>query len=155
MNFDIKYIKKFIKNTSESTSIYIGSDSIIPKRIKNKMGFWQVRYVTAVIVHYDSCKGGKIFHEVKHNVTRYRPKMKERLLTEVRYSVECALLLVKSTGNRNFEVHLDINPNPKTGSAIAVKEAISWVISQGLNVKVKPNAFAASAVADNIVKKAS
>jgi len=155
MKFDIEHIKGFIKKTSIYTGIYIGSDSVIPKRVKNKKGFWQIRYVTAVIVHYDSCRGGKIFHEVRHDITNYRPKMKERLLTEVRYSVDCALMLVDSIGDRNFEVHLDINPNPTTGSAVAIKEAISWVISQGLTVKVKPHAFAASAVADNIVKKAS
>jgi predicted RNase H-related nuclease YkuK (DUF458 family) len=52
-----------------------------------------------------------------------------------------------------MEVHLDINPNPKHKSSIAVKEALGWVKgSLGIDAKIKPDSFAATHAADHVVR---
>jgi len=121
--------------------------------VKSKQGIWHVNYVTVIIVHYNSCSGAGCFYESLHEYPNYRPSIRERLLNEVRLSVETALAIESFVGERIFEVHLDINPDPKHGSAVAIKEAIGWVIGQGFKCKVKPEAFAASRAADNFVRK--
>lgn len=49
--------------------------------------------------------------------------------------------------------HLDINPNPEHNSSVILKEAIGYVLAQGLKPVVKPYSIAASTVADYITGK--
>jgi predicted RNase H-related nuclease YkuK (DUF458 family) len=52
-----------------------------------------------------------------------------------------------------MEVHLDINPDPKHKSNVAVKEALGWVKgSLNLDAKIKPASFAATHAADHAVR---
>ena len=51
--------KQAILDSSQSSSIYIGCDSI--RFRKNKQ--WYAKYSTVVIVHMDSKKGCRLFHE--------------------------------------------------------------------------------------------
>jgi len=57
-------------------------------------------------------------------------------------------MIADVVGERPFEVHLDINPNPDHRSSMIVKEAVGYVLAQGLKPVLKPDAVAASAVAD-------
>jgi predicted RNase H-related nuclease YkuK (DUF458 family) len=74
-------------------------------------------------------------------------------MEEVSRAVYTALELIDVVGNRPFEVHLDINPNPQHNSSVILKEAIGFVLAQGLKPVVKPKAIAASSVADYITGK--
>jgi predicted RNase H-related nuclease YkuK (DUF458 family) len=137
-----------IKASSKESSIYIGGDSI---RFK-KNGKWYARYATVVIVHIDSKHGGKIFHFA--DVVPDYGNMKQRLLTEVMNTVNVALELLDDIGDRHLEIHLDLNKSPKHKSYVAVQEALGYVRAtiEGVNVKIKPEAFAASHCADFCVR---
>jgi predicted RNase H-related nuclease YkuK (DUF458 family) len=52
----------------------------------------------------------------------------------------------------DLQVHVDANPNTKFKSSAYVKEMVSMVVSQGFEVKLKPEAWAAMHVADHVVK---
>ena len=66
-------------------------------------------------------------------------------------SVYAALNILEVIENRTLEIHLDINPSEKHKSSMVVKEAISYVMAQGLKPVLKPNSIAAFSVADYIV----
>jgi len=151
MNFEVNKAKKLIMQSSLNSSIYIGSDSS-KVRLNKKSNKWEVRYVTAFILHLDSCKGGKVLYNSHRESYRRKISMKARLLTEVQYSVEMALSIIDCIGSRNFEVHLDINDDPNAGSSVAVKEAVGWIVGMGFNYQIKPNSFVASFVADKLVR---
>jgi len=68
-------------------------------------------------------------------------------MEEVSRAVYTALELIDVVGNRPFEVHLDINPNPQHNSSVILKEAIGFVLAQGLK------SVAASSVVDYITSK--
>lgn len=139
--------KQAILESSESSSIYIGCDSL---RIK-KNNQWFARYSTVVVLHRDSCHGCSIFHD-----TITLPDfgtLKERLLNEVNFSVQTALELVEYIGDRHLEIHLDINPDPKHKSSIAFKEAMGWVQGMGFIPKGKPDGFAAMHGADHVGRR--
>ena len=99
----------------------------------------------------DSKHGCKLFHE-SIDMPDYG-NLKQRLLMEVQMAVSVATEIIEIVGNRHIEIHLDINPNPKHKSSIAVKEALGWVKgSLGLDAKIKPSSFAATHAADHAVR---
>ncbi len=143
----IEQAKQAILDSSPESSVYIGCDSIRFK--KNKM--WYAKYSTVIIVHMDSKRGCKLFHE-SVDMPDFG-NLKQRLLNEVQMAVMAATEILDVLGDRHMELHLDINPNPKHKSSIAIKEALGWVKgSLGLDAKVKPASFAATHAADHAVR---
>ena len=143
----IEQAKQAILDSSPESSVYIGCDSIRFK--KNKM--WYAKYSTVIIVHMDSKRGCKLFHE-SVDMPDFG-NLKQRLLNEVQMAVNTATEILDVLGDRHMELHLDINPNPKHKSSIAIKEALGWVKgSLGLDAKVKPASFAATHAADHAVR---
>ena len=144
---DFSVARDAIKKSSESSSVYIGSDSI---RFK-KDGEWYARYSTVVILHMDSNKGGKVYYHTK--TMRDYGNIRNRLMTEVNEAVEAAQAIIDVIGDRRLEIHLDLNADPKHKSNVAVKEALGWVQGvTGLKAKIKPEAFAATHAADHVVR---
>jgi len=143
----IEEAKKAIESSSSSSSIYIGADSI---RYNNR-GRWYAKYSTVVILHKDSKHGCKLFHRTV-DLPDYG-NLKQRLMTEVGYAIEAASELIEVIGERHLEIHIDINPNPKYKSSVAVKEALGYVKgSLGIDAKIKPSSWAASHAADHLVR---
>ncbi|SHK19200.1 ribonuclease H-like YkuK family protein [Thermocrinis minervae] len=137
---DVEEVKRFIRETSKQTAVYVGCDS---RQLKDKTLF-----VTVIVVHIDSCRGAKVFWKTE-KVNKIK-SLRQRLMEEVSRAVLVALEIAEVVEDRPFEVHLDINPNPEHGSSIIIKEAIGYVLAQGLKPVVKPRSIAASTVADYI-----
>lgn len=145
--FDIEEVKAFIEGTSEATKIYIGADSERHKR----SGVWFSDTAVVVVIHYDGKHGAKVFGEVTTmrdwDQNKARPRM--RLMAEVYKAAEMYLALAESIGNRDCEVHIDINPNEKHGSSCVIQEAVGYIRGMtGVTPRVKPEAWAASIAAD-------
>ncbi len=149
-------IQECIKEISESSlesSVYIGADSKTFKNGKDRF----CAYCVTVILHKDSKHGGKIFKDVKIERdygSAKTPRM--RLMNEVYKVIAIASQIVDAVGDRHFEIHLDVNPDPQYKSNCAVKEACGMVLGtfgDDAEVKVKPEAWAASAAADRFAVK--
>jgi predicted RNase H-related nuclease YkuK (DUF458 family) len=143
----IEKAREAITASSQESSIYIGSDSL---RRKHK-GQWYAKYSTCIIIHHDSSRGAAVYHETVE-LPDYG-NMKQRLLQEVGMAIEAFNGIADVIGKRHCAIHLDLNPNPKHKSQIAVKEALGWVRgATGLEAVVKPGSFAASHCSDQVVK---
>lgn len=146
---DIEAVKKFIDEQSPSTKVYIGADS---ERI-NIGDVWFADYTLAVVVHIDGCHGCKIFGEVhrERDYDQRKDKPAMRLMNEVYKISELFQKLSEVLGDREVEVHLDINPNDKFGSSCVVQQAIGYIKGTcNVTPRVKPRAFAASYAADRL-----
>lgn len=142
---DIPDVIKAIQESSLTTKVYVGADS---KRVKGK-----VVYVTVIVLHFDGNKGGKIYKEI--SIEPWYGNIKGRLMNEVYKAIGVAYQLVEHLEGRPFEIHLDLNPDPKHKSNVAVKEAVGYVLGTfGFKPKLKPEAWAGSAVADRDTLKA-
>lgn len=64
-----------------------------------------------------------------------------------------ALELVDCIGERNLQVHLDLNSDVKFKSSTIVSEAMSYITALGFDCKNKPESWAATYAADHILKK--
>ena len=145
--------KNIIACSSPESSVYVGCDSIRFKKIEadGRTQFY-ARYTTVVILHMDSKHGCQLFQK-----TMTLPdfgNIKQRLLTEAGLAVEAAYELLDYIGDRYLEVHLDLNKSPKHKSYVAVQEALGYVRGNlpGVEVRIKPDAFAASHGADHAVR---
>ena len=146
---DLDEVREFISATTPETKIYIGADSERYKRF----GRWYADYTIAVIVHYDGCRGCRVFGEsvveLDHDQKKERPSL--RLMTEVMKCAEMYLALEESIGDRYCELHLDINSDPMHASNIVVEQAVGYIIgTTGKTPKIKPDAFSATFAADRL-----
>jgi predicted RNase H-related nuclease YkuK (DUF458 family) len=127
-------------NPKERFEILIGTDSSIT--------FDRIDFVSAIVLHRVG-KGGRYFW------TRRRepclPSLRQRIWREAWLSFELAQRLIGGLAavsllQYNLEIHVDIGENGKTKEMI--DEVVGMIIGNGLSVKIKPHAYAASAVAD-------
>ena len=147
MNLD--QVRQFIMETSESSKVYIGSDSVRYKEGDT----WYAEYATVIVIHYDGCRGCKVFGslESEKDYDQKKNKPRLRLMHEVMRTAMMYINLEEAFGCRHVEIHLDINPDEHHGSSCVISEATGYI--RGMcNVvpMVKPNAFAASYAADRL-----
>ena len=148
---NMKELNEFVSNCGEKTKLYLGCDSYV---FMARDGTRMAKYTSVVVVHIDGQHGGKLFYE--HNVERDHSvscnKPSPRLMNEVYKVADLYLRMVEEAENcldKEIEVHLDVNPEKEHKSSAVVKEAIGYI--QGVcqtEAKVKPEAWAASTVAD-------
>lgn len=148
---DFDMVREFITNQSAETKIYIGGDST---RFK-KQGVWYADYTVAVVIHFDGCRGAKVFGEVTrerdYDSKKNRPAL--RLMTEVYRTAAVFQELREVLKDRYFEIHMDINPDQMHGSSCVLNEAIGYIRGTcNVTPMVKPNAWSASFGADRFTE---
>lgn len=142
---NIESVLDFIAEQPEGTKVYIGCDS---ERVKSK-GVWYADYILAVVVHIGGQHGCRVFGDVvrERDYDQKKNKPRLRLMTEVYKAVELYLELAPFLDE--IEIHLDLNPDERYGSSCVINEAIGYVKGVcNVTPLVKPNAWAASYVAD-------
>ncbi len=133
---------KLEKANGHRLKVCIGTDS----QVKQK-----VTQFASVIVFLREKRGG--FMYIK-NYQEFKPmSLKERMITEVAYSVDIAYQLCNLLDQYDveLEVHADINTDPNFQSNVALRDAMGYILSMGFIFKAKPDAFASSSCADRIV----
>lgn len=146
---DINEVRAFIESQSNDTKIYIGADS--ERVIRNNV--WYADYTLAIVIHISGRHGCKIFGEVQTELDYDRKASKPsiRLMNEVYKVAELYQKLVDVIGDREVQIHLDINPDESYNSSSVIQQAVGYI--RGVcNVIpfVKPDAFAATYAADRL-----
>ena len=122
--------------------IYVGTDS--------QQAAGVTKFTTAIVSHEPGHGGTYAFIRFK---TRRIDSLRERLLAEAWKSVELAMLVAQNTPELKIVVHLDVNESIKYKSGKYAGDLIALVVGQGFKAEIKPNAFAASTLADSLVKR--
>ena len=128
----------------QSASISVGCDS-------HKVGG---KYLFAVViaVHIKGY-GGFFFFRRKRRSEIILDQLRYRLMEEAKMSINVASEIRELLANqRQISVHLDINTNKKYASFPTLQPAMSWVKAMGFNAVAKPDAWAASCLADSFAK---
>jgi len=148
--FDLEKVREFIRDTSSTTSIYIGADS---ERYRGRNDDWYADYTVAIVIHMDSSRGCKVFGKVdtERDYDRRHDRPATRLMNETYRAAQMYLDLIDVIGDRHCEVHLDINPDEMHGSSCVIQQATGYIRGMcGFAPKVKPDAFSASYAADRL-----
>jgi predicted RNase H-related nuclease YkuK (DUF458 family) len=143
---DIDKLKKIIKDfmAADKKSRYeiiVGTDS--QKFDKDSFDF-----VSALIVHRVGF-GGIYFW--KREIIKKKMSLKERIYTEANLSLQTAEIFIKflktnGISRYNIQIHVDIGHNGETRAMIA--EVVGMIRGSGYQIKIKPESYAASKVAD-------
>jgi predicted RNase H-related nuclease YkuK (DUF458 family) len=143
MTFDevvTELVSEMRSNPKDQFEILIGTDSSAsPERLD---------FVSAIVLHRMG-KGGRYFW------TRHREptmaSLRQRIWREAWLSFELAQRLMErlttvSLLQFNLEIHVDIGENGRTKEMI--DEVVGMIIGNGMRVRIKPHAYAATSVAD-------
>ncbi len=110
----------------------------------------RVDFISVIVVHRVGY-GARYFW--KRVSTDKKMDIYSRLWQEANISLEISKeildVLVKEELNFEFELHLDLSTNGKSKSV--VKEIINLIKGYGFEVKIKPEAYAASKIADHLL----
>lgn len=110
---DLEAVRRYIKDHPKA-KIYAGCDS---QRFK-KNGKWNARFITVCVI-YQRDKS-KIFAEISiekdYDKNYSKPAM--RLMNEVYKVSELMLNLSDALKNREYYIHLDVNPKESEGSIL-------------------------------------
>lgn len=123
-------------------SIIIGTDSD---------GYGEVNFVTALMVHRIG-RGGRCF--IAKTKVQNIVELRQKIYQEATLSLEVSELVVKKLKqflsdeylDKGFEIHVDIGKNGPTRDMI--KEVVGMVKGSGYTVRIKPESYCASCVAD-------
>lgn len=125
----------------EGQTVHIGTDSLPSGEY--------TQFVTVVVV-YTPGKGGRVFSN-KVRLPHFS-SLRERLMKEVWLSTELGLRLSAVVPGELIVISIDANPVVQFRSSQYLQELVGLVVGQGFKVLTKPDAFAASYVADHIVR---
>ncbi len=142
----IKEIAGFVDDEPSSDyRLVIGTDSH-SRRVNGRSG---IDYVTAIVIHR---KGhGARYFWMKEKQEK-QPVLRQKIYTETLKSLEAAEKLVPSLrkaispAKYDLEIHIDVGALGPTREMI--KEVVGMVTGNGYVAKTKPQAWAASSVAD-------
>lgn len=149
--YKLKQTRDFIEAQSEESKIYIGCDSESYRKNNKRYA----DYYLVVVIHIDQLHGCKIFGEkiTELDYSADKKKPTYRLMNEVYKASNLYLELAESIGNRDCEIHLDINTEKKYASSIVLDQAIGYVKGTcNIIPLVKPDSWAATHVADKMLK---
>jgi uncharacterized protein len=140
----IEELLEFVEHEPANTySVVVGSDS--------EQGVKETEYITAIVIHRHG-KGGRYFwsREIKPN----KATLRDRIWKETTLSTDLAKQIVdefqaRGNGFRKVQIHVDIGENGPTRELI--KEICGFVKGVGFSVRIKPQSYAACAVADKLI----
>jgi predicted RNase H-related nuclease YkuK (DUF458 family) len=117
----------------------IGTDSMVRGN--------RVNFATALV--FIIVGDGGFMYVNKRREFRKMP-LRERMMTEIGYSIETAYELepVVKKHNIHLEIHADINQDPRFPSHASYHDAMGYIKSMGYLFVSKPDAFASSVCAD-------
>jgi len=132
-------ISAFVERTTQDGQpIHIGTDSL-------QTGRW-TQYVTVVIV-LNPPHGGRVAY-IREIVPRI-VSLRQRLMGEAWRSVNVAMSL---PARGEMTVHIDANAQERHMSQKYLQELVGLVVGQGFKAVWKPQSWAASTVADHVVR---
>lgn len=154
LNIDeiISKIKEFLEEKPDAQySLVIGTDSHETNDATGKKGTKNINVVTAILIHRKGF-GGKYFWRRQYvkNIHSLREKIYAETTTSLSFASIFVPLFKKHLNghepNYNLEIHVDVGEHGDTRNMI--KEVVGMVTGNGFVAKTKPEAYAASYVAD-------
>jgi len=110
----------------------------------------KIDFVSVIVVHRVG-QGARYFWRRQIFKTKFglHERLWQEALMSLNISQELLRILVSKRLNFHFELHLDLGTIGKSSSS--VKEIINLVRSYGFDVKIKPESYAASKIADRLL----
>lgn len=128
-------------HSKRNGNVYVGSDSFIFKKY--------CVMSSVICLHGADGQAGGIYFYTRENLSKKDfPTLTQRLIHEATTAIELGMDISEKVPNVKLELHLDINSDKKAASNKLVDSLTGYVKASGFNCKIKPEAWAASTIAD-------
>lgn len=140
-------IIQYLAEVSENSDVFIGCDSQVHK----SKGI--VTFTTAIVIHINNSEGCKVFTHTEKEPFIKDTGIEQRLFRETEKTIEAYEAFANYLETRHVEIHLDVNASKLYKSNSVSAACRGWAEgATGRDVKIKPDAFAASYAADHYVR---
>lgn len=129
------------EHIDKNGKVIIGSDSMLTS---NKIVFVNAICLLGENSPYDR----KFFYKRYLNNDQSNKNLMVRLMNESISSLNIANSIKEKHSNADIEIHIDVNNNSKFLSNKYASSLIGYITGSGFKYKIKPEAFAASWLAD-------
>jgi len=135
-------MKQYINDSAVPVEIVVGTDSQNTDATK----------FVIVLAMYRQGQGGRFFYsvEIHKRITNLRQKIYQETQMTLKLANELTTTMINNDVYHDIVIHVDIGTGGKTKDLI--NEIKGWVMSEGYQVYIKPEAYAASAIANMITK---
>jgi len=134
--FDI--IDDYIRNGGK---IFVGTDSQLNHNF--------CLFATAICLHgANGTSGGRYFFKRRKKKNLSYRVLRQRILQEVKQSIDVSFKLLEKYPDADIEVHVDIGQTIKSETRIFVDTVNGWLSGIGFQCRIKPDSWASSSVAD-------
>ena len=138
------FAKKAKELISKGSNVYIGTDSML--RGDNCI------FVTVIAFHNNNSKIAKYFYKKFRSENCEYRNLKNKITEEVNLSVQAAQKVNEFSPSTPIELHVDIGKNKENKTRIMTSMVTGWVKGMGYDLKIKPESWASSSIADNHTK---
>ena len=149
LNGVISVMRKFYdRNIGGNFSIVIGTDS---------QNFSDTKMVSVIAMCCEG-HGGIYFYKIEriNRIQDVRQKLNYETQLSLQYADELLKVLMETDeelfDNVTFSIHIDAGTNPKGKTKELIPALVGWIKACGYECHVKPESFAASAIANKISK---
>lgn len=139
-------IISYLSEVSPESDVFIGCDSQVYK----SKGY--IIYTSVIVIHINNKNGCKVFTNTEKESWN-NDQIATRMLRETEKTIEAYEAIANYLETRHVEIHLDVNASKLYKSNSIASACKGWAEgSTGREVKIKPDAFAASYAADRYVR---
>ena len=133
--------KDLITNGSK---VYVGTDSMARGS--------SCIFVTVVAFHNNDQKIAKYYYKKFKAINPEYMNLKNKINEEVNLSVQAAQKINEFSPGTPIELHVDIGKNKENKTRVMMSTVAGWVTGMGYDLKIKPESWASSSIADNHTK---
>ena len=138
---ETEMLARIFEHIEQKGKVVIGTDSMLTNK--------KFIFVNAIcLIGKESNHHGRFFFSRYASKDEANKNLLVRLLKETTDSIEIANRLRDKYPKANIEIHMDVNPSSKFLSGKYSSTVIGYILGCGYDYKIKPDAYAASAVAD-------
>ena len=135
-------IEKIKLHSQKGGTVFVGTDSCVSRK--------KCVFSTAICLHgAEGQKGGRYFISRRKVKAKEYPTLLQRITSEVEKSIDIGMQIMYHCPRVKIELHLDVSDSTKgEGTSKFSDMLIGYAKGSGFECKVKPDAFAASTIAD-------
>ena len=129
---------------NRGSRVYVGTDSML--RGDNCI------FATVISFHNNEKKIATYYYKKFNLVNSEYKNLKIKITEEVNLSVQAAQKVLEYSPGIDVEVHVDIGLNKENKTRSMMPVVSGWISGMGFGLKVKPDSWASSSIADNHTK---